>query len=143
MDSSRSRALLVGATTFGTEAKLDDLPSVRAGVEGLQRLLVDPGPGGLEPTACHTLLDPATPDEFDAALTSCANDAEDTLLVYYAGHGIPLDSDALCILPWARHATIACTQPRIRWNGFIQRCVRPMQLRRLSSWTVASAAARS
>jgi hypothetical protein len=42
---------------------------------------------------CEALLDPETVDEFDKALHRCKTNAEDTLLVYYAGHGLPLSRD--------------------------------------------------
>ena len=93
MHPSRSRALLVGAGRFGASAGLDDLPSVRPGVEELQRLLLSPDGGGLDSSACHVLLDPATVNEVDDELMRSAEDAEDTLLVYYAGHGVPLPRD--------------------------------------------------
>ena len=93
MDPSRSRALLVGASRFGPAAKLNDLPTVRAGVEELERLLTDPARGGLDDSAVHVLLDPSSPRDVDTALMSLADEADDTLLVYYAGHGLPHPRD--------------------------------------------------
>src|SRR4051794_16218504 len=93
MDPARSRALLVGASTFGEAAELDDLPSVPAGVRELQRLLIDPSHGSLEHDSCLALIDPKDVDDLDRALHRCAQDAEDTLLVYYAGHGVPSQRD--------------------------------------------------
>jgi Caspase domain len=39
------------------------------------------------------MVDPRTPQEVDEALIQAATAAADTLLVYYAGHGLPLPSD--------------------------------------------------
>jgi maltogenic amylase-like protein/caspase domain-containing protein len=93
MDPVRSRVLLIGAGTFGPEAELADLPSVAAGIQELHRLLVDPRRGGLTPEACRTILDPDSTSEVDRLLWQCADEAEDTLLVYYSGHGVPSPSD--------------------------------------------------
>src|SRR4051812_47434057 len=93
MDAGTSRAVLVGAGSFGPAAELDDLPPVRPGIEELRRILVDPERGGLQPAACNAILDPESPTEVDAALWQATDDAEDTLLFYYSGHGVPNPHD--------------------------------------------------
>src|SRR4051812_46998023 len=72
MDPTGSRAILVGASTYGVAAELDDLPSVPAGIAELRRLLVAPESGSLESTACRTIIDPETPNEVDEELWRCA-----------------------------------------------------------------------
>ena len=79
-----SRAVLVGASTFRT---LDDLPAVQANVPALKDLLGDPVLH-LAAEYCQTLVDPASPREVSAAVRQAAQEATDTLLVYYAGHGL-------------------------------------------------------
>ncbi|QNP62078.1 caspase, EACC1-associated type [Streptomyces genisteinicus] len=79
-----SRAVLIGAGTF---AALDDLPAVQANVPALRSLFGDPV---LHVAAehCQTLVDPASPRVVSAAVRAAAREATDTLLVYYAGHGL-------------------------------------------------------
>ncbi|MCX4878141.1 caspase family protein [Streptomyces sp. NBC_00847] len=79
-----SRAVLVGASAFTT---LDDLPAVRANVPALKDLLGDPVLH-LAAEHCQTLVDPASSREVSAAVRSAAQEATDTLLIYYAGHGL-------------------------------------------------------
>ncbi|MYS54474.1 histidine kinase, partial [Streptomyces sp. SID6013] len=79
-----SRAVLVGASTF---TALDDLPAVQANVPALRSLLGDPVLH-LAAEQCQTLVDPASPREVSAAVRAAAREATDTLLVYYAGHGL-------------------------------------------------------
>ncbi|WP_185843907.1 caspase, EACC1-associated type [Streptomyces sp. WAC 05379] len=79
-----SRAVLVGASSFTT---LDDLPAVRANVPALKDLLGDPVLH-LAAENCQTVVDPASPREVSAAVRQAAQEATDTLLVYYAGHGL-------------------------------------------------------
>jgi hypothetical protein len=82
--ASASRAVLVGASTF---TALDDLPAVQANVPALRGLLGDPVLH-LAAEQCQTLVDPASPREVSAAVRAAAREATDTLLVYYAGHGL-------------------------------------------------------
>jgi hypothetical protein len=104
MDPARSRALLIGVSSYRGAGDLEDLPAVRAGVRELERLLLDPEHGGLQPSACRVLIDPASPDEVDRELARCARDAEDTFLVYYSGHGVPDQYDG------ALHLAVTTTE---------------------------------
>ncbi|MFJ5635734.1 LysM peptidoglycan-binding domain-containing protein [Streptomyces goshikiensis] len=82
--SPASRAVLVGASTFTT---LEDLPAVRANVPALKTLVGD-RVLHLDAEHCRTLLDPVSPREMSTAVREAAQEATDTLLVYYAGHGL-------------------------------------------------------
>jgi hypothetical protein len=93
MHPTNSRVLIVGASKFPSDPGLDDLPSVPPGVKELRSLLIKPDVGGLAESACRLALDPRTPDEVDAALWNCAEEAKHTLLVYYSGHGVPHPHD--------------------------------------------------
>jgi len=87
-DPRRSYAVLIGTSTFAS-AGLADLPAVAGNLTGLAGVLTDPAlagsastmhrPGGRAPSAGTA----------DQTLRECAARAEDTLLIYWAGHGGP------------------------------------------------------
>ncbi|QIY96047.1 caspase family protein [Streptomyces sp. S1D4-11] len=82
---ARSRALLIGAHSF-TDPELEPLPAVARNLDRLAELLCDPSVWGLAAGHLSVLAEP----ERDQALEQVgrlADEAEDTLLVYYAGHG--------------------------------------------------------
>ncbi|WP_433344216.1 caspase family protein [Micromonospora sp. CA-111912] len=86
-DPTASRAVLVGVPEYDS---LPPLPAVRENVGALRRLLTDPAVWGL-PTENILVPDLSGPDPLGAvmgALRSAAREATDTLLVYYAGHGL-------------------------------------------------------
>lgn len=83
-DPGRSRAVLIGASTY---CNLEDLPAVRNNLSGFRDVLVAPALGGLPTDNCTVMTDPATPVDVYRTLRQHAADAEDTLLVYFAGHG--------------------------------------------------------
>jgi Caspase domain len=83
-DPGRSRAVLIGASTY---SHLEDLPAVRNNLSGFRDALVAPALGGLPADNCTVVAEPATPVEVYRALRQHATAAEDTLLVYFAGHG--------------------------------------------------------
>ncbi|SCD65858.1 PAS domain S-box-containing protein [Streptomyces sp. Termitarium-T10T-6] len=84
-DPAASRAVLIGASRFET---LTDLLPVKASVEELAKLLSQQRVWGLPPENCHIVADPGTPRELSAPVAQAANEATDTLLVYYGGHGL-------------------------------------------------------
>ncbi|MCX4454231.1 ABC transporter substrate-binding protein [Streptomyces sp. NBC_01340] len=82
---ARSRALLIGSHSF-TDPDLEPLPAVARNLDRLAELLRDPSVWGLSADHLSVLTEP----ERDQALEQVgrlAEEAEDTLLVYYAGHG--------------------------------------------------------
>ena len=83
-DPGRSRAVLIGASTY---RHLEDLPAVQNNLSGFRDVLVDPMLGGLPADNCTVLAEPAGPVDVYRALRQQAAAAEDTLLVYFAGHG--------------------------------------------------------
>ncbi|GGM75278.1 hypothetical protein GCM10011609_09020 [Lentzea pudingi] len=84
-DPARSQVVLIGAAHFD-DSNLNDLPSVRNNVQDLHRILTDPARGGLTAASCHVFADPRSPDV--VRIADIAEQAEDVLLVYYAGHGL-------------------------------------------------------
>ncbi|GIJ32806.1 caspase family protein [Micromonospora sediminimaris] len=82
-----SRALLIGSSRFSHEG-LHDLPATVNNVQALADALTDPAMGGLDPSGCRVLTDPATPKQVGDAIDAVVNEALDTLVLYYAGHGV-------------------------------------------------------
>ena len=83
-DPGRSRAVLIGASTY---RHLPDLPAVPNNLSGFRDVLVAPALGGLPADNCTIVAEPATPVEVYRTLRQQAAAAGDTLLVYFAGHG--------------------------------------------------------
>lgn len=93
-DPTRSTALVIGTATH-TEQALEDLPAVRANVTEMARL-VTTGPVDLVAVGrCTQLLDLSHPGEAGVTIAERCGEAEDLLLVYYAGHGLIDDNGEL------------------------------------------------
>ncbi|MET8087405.1 caspase family protein [Micromonospora sp. NPDC005237] len=106
-DPSRSTALLIGTATHSQQA-LEDLPAVRANVTELARL-VTTGPVDLVAVdRCTQLLDVPHPGEAGVTIAERCGEAEDLLLVYYAGHGLLDDNGELFL-------ALSGTNPRPDW----------------------------
>ncbi|MCX5050212.1 MULTISPECIES: caspase, EACC1-associated type [unclassified Streptomyces] len=91
-DPRRSRAVLLGFDTF-TDPGLPDLPAVTHNVEDLVEVLTSPWGTALPDGHCVRRRKGVPSDLTDSAsvgarLVSAAKEAEDLLLVYYAGHGV-------------------------------------------------------
>nr|WP_309302177.1 ABC transporter substrate-binding protein [Streptomyces sp. NBRC 110611] len=84
-DPDRSEALLLGVHSYTT---LPDLPAVARNLAGLEKVLNDPAVWGLPSGRCTVLSQPQTGEEVLDTVQQVARRAEDTLLVYYAGHGL-------------------------------------------------------
>ncbi|MFE5402855.1 caspase domain-containing protein [Streptomyces sp. NPDC056580] len=102
-DGATSRAVLIGCSDF-TDIDLPAIPAVGANLAGLRSALTDQTHGILPPEHCRVLADPADHRSVGAALAQAAREAEDLLLVYYAGHGL-LDEDGLL------HLALSSTDP--------------------------------
>jgi hypothetical protein len=87
-DPRRSYAVLIGASTSAS-AGLAGLPAVAGNLTGLAGVLTDPALGAFPPGRCVVVADPATAGAADRTLREYAARAEDTLLVYWAGHAGP------------------------------------------------------
>ncbi|MFJ7157258.1 caspase domain-containing protein [Streptomyces sp. NPDC101118] len=107
-DRSLSRAYLFGAASYAHE-ELPDLPAVANNVRDLGALLTGPS-GGFAPEHCTAHLDPSgTVDVFNE-LSRHADEALDTLLVYFAGHGMVRRAGELYLaLPATRRTDLAVT----------------------------------
>jgi hypothetical protein len=86
-DRHTSRALLIGASRF-TDPDLHDLPAVANNLPALRDVLTDPDLGGMDRACCRVLTNPATPQQVGDVIDAVVNEALDTLVLYYAGHGV-------------------------------------------------------
>lgn len=84
-DPGASRAVLIGSSRFD---HLEQLPAVANNLTALADALCLPTSWGLPSQNCVVVSNPASNDEVMAELRSAAKQARDTLLVYYAGHGL-------------------------------------------------------
>jgi hypothetical protein len=83
-DPGRSHAVLIGASAY---AHLEDLPAIRNNLAEFRNVLINPALGGLTSDRCTVLEEPGNGRDVFRALRWHATAAEDTLLVYFAGHG--------------------------------------------------------
>ncbi|MGW4243006.1 caspase family protein [Nocardia sp. NPDC004722] len=86
-DPVRSRALLLGTSRY-SDPGLPNLPAVRNNLNALAEIFTSPWATALAPEHCVPLPDESNRGVIGAALNDAAGQAEDLLLVYYAGHGL-------------------------------------------------------
>ncbi len=86
-DPQRSRVVLIGTSEY-RDAKLPGLPQVGAGLKELARVLADPADGVVLPDHCQVIADEENLPLIGRTLRAAARQAEDLLLVYFAGHGL-------------------------------------------------------
>ncbi len=84
-DPAGSRAVLVGVSRY---QRLGGLDSVRHNLEALRGLLIDADRWGLPDGNCLVLPEPQSTVEVLDVLHEQAAQATDTLLFYFAGHGL-------------------------------------------------------
>ncbi|GAA0931683.1 MULTISPECIES: caspase, EACC1-associated type [Streptomyces violaceusniger group] len=84
-DPAASRAVLIGTSRY---AHLEQIPAVANNLSALAAALCAPGSWGLAPEHCTVIEDPGTAVEVLEAVRTAAEEATDTLLVYFAGHGL-------------------------------------------------------
>lgn len=88
VDTARSRIVLFGTPSY-VDSGLLDVPVVANNVRDLAAVLTDPDLGGFDPAHCVTVPGGATAAEIGEPLMQAAAEAEDLLLFYYSGHGMP------------------------------------------------------
>ena len=86
-DGPRSRAVLIGTCRY-TSPELPDLPAVRNNIRDLKQVLSQPDGAGIRRGDCVDVLDATDLRTVWSCLQRAADEAEDLLLVYYAGHGV-------------------------------------------------------
>jgi hypothetical protein len=86
--------VLIGTTICSNDEKnLPPLPQVQQNIHYLSRLFTDPDIVGLPPDAVVPILDYEEASAVLTAIARAAEEATDTLIVYYAGHGLYGDSN--------------------------------------------------
>ena len=86
-DPARSRVVLIGTSRYADD-KLPDLPVVAKTVDDLAAVLCNPNDGVVPREHCTVLVDEGDMRLLSRQLRSAVRQAEDLLLVYYAGHGL-------------------------------------------------------
>ncbi|MEV1198458.1 caspase family protein [Microbispora rosea] len=86
-DPMLSRVVLLGTSIY-TDGNLNDISEVERSVRDLCIALTDPMFGIVRPESCTVLLNQEDLRLIGRTLRAAAEDAEDLLLVYYAGHGL-------------------------------------------------------
>ncbi|MDG4764043.1 caspase family protein [Solwaraspora sp. WMMD406] len=88
IDPARSRVVLIGTPAYHATDELTDVPQVGNNVADLVRLLTDPRLAGFPTENCVVVPPNADLGVVGERLIPAAAAASDTLLVYYAGHGV-------------------------------------------------------
>lgn len=119
-DPARSRALLIGTAVYEDSA-LPALDAVTNNVTDLAEVLTSPWSLGLPPGHCTVLHDPGAVMDVGEQLERAAEQAEDLLLVYFAGHGLVDERGEL-------HLGLRTTRSgRLKWSGLpfahIRECI--------------------
>jgi hypothetical protein len=86
-DPEKSRVILVGTSKYADE-RLPDLPAVARTIADLRAVLTHPDYRLVSPDHCTELVDEGDIRELGRRLTAAARQAEDLLLVFFAGHGL-------------------------------------------------------
>lgn len=87
-DPRRSAAILIGTDAYD-RPELADLPAIANNLQGLRSALGDTAAGGFSFDNCVTIRNPSSTRHISDQLLQVAEKAQDTLLVYIAGHGLP------------------------------------------------------
>jgi Caspase domain/Tetratricopeptide repeat len=87
-DPERSRVVLIGTSKYEDKENLPDLLEVERTVTDLAATLTDPTYGVIPESNCVVLSDEGDLRLIGRKLRAAASQAEDLLLVYYAGHGL-------------------------------------------------------
>ena len=91
-----TQVILIGASSFPNDSSLCSLPGVTNNVLTLAQLLQNSHLIGIPEPHITTLLDEYSASAVGAKLAEIAKKATDTLIVYYAGHGLVGRSGRCC-----------------------------------------------
>ncbi|MBO2459112.1 caspase family protein [Actinomadura violacea] len=83
----KSRVVLLGSGSYADE-RLPDVPAVRDNLADLAAVFTDPDHGIVAADGCVQILDESDLSRLGATLRSVFREAEDSLIVYYCGHGL-------------------------------------------------------
>lgn len=87
-DPDASRVVLIGTSAYADERELPAIPQVNNNIEALAGQLSSPEFGIVPPGNCTVLLDESNLGEIGRVLHEAADQARDTIIVYFAGHGV-------------------------------------------------------
>jgi hypothetical protein len=86
-DLSRSRAVLIGNSTYRTDSGIPNLPAATLCVAAMTRLLTS-DLCGWPADRIQPLVDVPAPHELARQITRAVQDVQGTVLLYYVGHGM-------------------------------------------------------
>jgi hypothetical protein len=104
-DPDRSSALLIGVADY---VGFPALPAAQNNLRSLRSLLTNPTSGWLDPRRCRTVPDAKAPADVFPLVKELADQAEDTFLLYFAGHGCIGSGNEL-------HLCLGATAPEELW----------------------------
>lgn len=84
-DPGATRAVLIGTSHYD---HLESLPAVSNNLTALAEALTGPTSWTLPQEHCTILSNPTTAEMTMAAVRAAAEQARDTVLIYFAGHGL-------------------------------------------------------
>lgn len=87
-DPAGSRAILIGVHSASDGLGMGALPAVEQNLAAMRRLFTDGTVWALPDEHCFSIPEPAYPHEVLDEVERAAVEATDTLLLYYAGHGL-------------------------------------------------------
>ncbi|MFB6709927.1 caspase domain-containing protein, partial [Streptomyces sp. NPDC056333] len=87
IDPARSRIVLVGPAYYD-DPQLENVPVIANNISDLAQVLTNEKLGGFNPFHCIAVPSAAGVAQVGDALVRAAEEAEDLLLFYYAGHGL-------------------------------------------------------
>jgi hypothetical protein len=89
-----SSAVLIGTSVYKKDNLLDPIPHVVKNIEKLLELLIDRDVIGLDPASISLIVNESYASEILTQINKIAQNTRDTLIVYYAGHGLYGDEDS-------------------------------------------------
>jgi hypothetical protein len=96
INHARSRALLV-ATTVSVDPMISAMPTAAGSLAGIREVLTDAALCGWPDTSVTSASDASDARELMGTLRGLAGEAEEILLLYFAGPGILVSHDELCL----------------------------------------------
>jgi HEAT repeat protein len=94
-DYSRSRAILIGTTSYFGSGFSPLLPAAANSLVGMRQILTEPELCGW-PEDRVRVIENKTRVELEMELRSLTSDCDDVLLLYFVGHGVVLEDGELC-----------------------------------------------